>query len=926
MIYAYYGKGATMQDAFSSFVSGDLIFDEQWLDYPLSGGVFVASGYYRTRTGTTWENSDYALVQNGELTIISPTTTVPPTTTIGTTTPGTTTQPTTTVPPTTTTPTAYGLFLYKEITSMGNRLVRLEIWNKEFSGEATEIAGLVSLSLNIDNQGGEIDTPIIKSNLITTFVDDGAMDYKVFFTPDRTKFKVVLKIDGETEWIGYITPDAFSYSLVYRGQINLIARDNLGLLNDVPFEGTGNIAVSDLINNCVNEIALNSTLSVRTTKVHNSGTIMNMVVPTYNLKNGNYYEALEKVLYSLGLQLRFVGKNTYAIFDLKDLKDYGNSEIPQEFIFINKSGMYEIIPGWKKVKVSHDYNFVNNIYEGIFSTYNFSKTVSFFGLNVDYYTPPFVGDTWYGNMQLLKPSDFNEKKETLLLSGNTLGIAENPRYIIYNMIVSALNSAIKITFTVSNALLRPQQDIWQGIDLFTDKKLFQYNFGYQIKIRCNVFYTSGGSTYILKSQWELFTGDITNPDSFIELMPSASAYLNYQDEDLEINIYNIRDRGDLRFVFYNWEATTAIDKDYILRIKDFAINVDDKNLGNYEETITVDANKNILGSIDYTFGSVPFYLGNALTLKGGFFETGAYSPPAYNFGYGVAQNLLLRDIVTAERKYLNGQRIKLSGQIKGDLDYSRPFIYEGASFVLNYGTLDLLRHTMDVELIEALEVVPPVPVPTTSLAPTTTIPTTAAPTTLPPTTTVPGTPTTTMTPTTTITPTTTLAGPTTTIPTTLPPTTTIAPTTTLTPTTTVAPTTTLAPTTTEPPRQQIAYYGYSALGQQEAWTNGFVNDFELVGYLYLDLNGTYYDSMFGETVMEDGYYLTVVTENYTTSTYILIGDPPTSSIAPTTTTPPTTTATERAPLNYYGFDAESALDAYLSGLSGTIVSIPVRYD
>ena len=905
--YAYYGKGATPQLAYSSFEGGDLIFDDQWYDFPNGGGVFAAAGYYRIKSGGDWQSSDYALVEDGVLTIISstttaaPTTTTPPTTTTG---PTTTILPTTTLAPTTTI-SDYALYLYKEITTTGNRIARLEVWNKGFEGEGKEIIGMKSLFLKIDNSGANIDTPIIKSDLIFSVIDNQEVDYKVFFTPDRTKFKVILKIDEVTEWTGYITPDAFVYSLVYKGEITLTARDNLGLLNDVSFTGTGNISVINLIDSCVNEIALNSTIDVRTTKVHNSGSLMDLRIPTYLLREGTLYNALEKVLFSLGLQLRFVGLNTYALFDLKDLQGYGNNAEPQEFTFINKSGVYEILPGWKKVMVYHNYNFVSNIYEGIFSTYNYSKTVSFFGRNVDYYTPPVVGDTWYGNMQLLKPSDMDEKEDTLLLSGNTFGISENPRYMVYDMIVSAINSPIKVTFFAANAILRPIQNIFFGpIAIFSDEKLFQYGSGYQIKIRCNVFYRANNTTYILRSQWEEFTGDITNPDTFIELRPSASSFLNYMDEEMEININSINRSGFLWFVFYNWEATTAIDKDYILRIKDFAINVDDKNLGNYEETITVDAKKNIPGNINYTFGSVPFYFGNSLTLKGGVFEAGSYSYPAWNFGYSVTENLLLRELVTNERIYLNGQRVKLSGNIIkssfSKIDFGRPFLFEGKVFALNYGSLNVLKDEMDLELVEALEVIHPVPIPTTTAVPTTTLATTAAPTTTSATTAAP-----TTTSATTAAPTTTPAGPTTTIPTTLPPTTT-------------TPTTTLTPTTTEPPRQQIAYYGYSALGEQEAWTNGFINDFGLIGYLYLDPNGAYYESMFGSVVMEDGYYLTVVTENYTTSTYILIGDPPTTTVSPTTTPAPTTTSRERFGVNYYGYDPDSRADAYYSGITGSI--------
>ena len=130
---------------------------------------------------------------------------------------------------------AYGLYLYKQITNQGNRVVRLEIYQKDYVGASIEINSLQSATLVMDNQGEDLTAPIIKSSLNFILVNTSQFDYEVFFTPDATKFKVVYKLDGLTEWTGYLTPDSYTENLSYRDTISLVARDNLGTLDEMKF-------------------------------------------------------------------------------------------------------------------------------------------------------------------------------------------------------------------------------------------------------------------------------------------------------------------------------------------------------------------------------------------------------------------------------------------------------------------------------------------------------------------------------------------------------------------------------------------------------------------------------------------------------------------------------------------------------------------
>ena len=59
-----------------------------------------------------------------------------------------------------------------------------------------------------------------------------------FYTSSATEYRVRLMKDGAVEWTGYVTPDSFSESLQYRGSVTIIARDNLGALQDFEYDAT----------------------------------------------------------------------------------------------------------------------------------------------------------------------------------------------------------------------------------------------------------------------------------------------------------------------------------------------------------------------------------------------------------------------------------------------------------------------------------------------------------------------------------------------------------------------------------------------------------------------------------------------------------------------------------------------------------------
>ena len=89
---------------------------------------------------------------------------------------------------------AYGLYLYKQIINQGDRVVRLEIYQKDYVGASIEINSLQSATLVMDNQGEDLTAPIIKSSLNFILVNTSQFDYEVFSLPMRQSLKLSISL------------------------------------------------------------------------------------------------------------------------------------------------------------------------------------------------------------------------------------------------------------------------------------------------------------------------------------------------------------------------------------------------------------------------------------------------------------------------------------------------------------------------------------------------------------------------------------------------------------------------------------------------------------------------------------------------------------------------------------------------------------
>lgn len=278
---------------------------------------------------------------------------------------------------------AYTLRYYKTLPQPGDRDIVLEIYEKDGVRSSMEI-GPVIQALHLDIQGSQedIDTPVVKTSLVMTFVD--AQDHEEasskkcgnweeFYTSDSTYWKVVLKnrtASGSFSpiWGGYVTPDSFTEQLRYRGSVTIVARDNIGHMQDFPFDSKGNedgmITVYDLVNTAWAKIESPMSLNWRGEEDEamwlqcDGHDVTGAYLNVSAFKGMNWYEAMEKVLYSIGAVMRYVGDNTVQVSSLRYMPYQGSAsmsslaEIEPKFI---AHANRELVPAVRRIEESVKY-------------------------------------------------------------------------------------------------------------------------------------------------------------------------------------------------------------------------------------------------------------------------------------------------------------------------------------------------------------------------------------------------------------------------------------------------------------------------------------------------------------------------------------------------------------------------------------------
>lgn len=295
---------------------------------------------------------------------------------------------------------AYQLKYYKGLISQGHRW-RLEIHqDTDESLQAVEIGPVLQgLRLIVQGDQADIDTPIVKTSMEMVFVDAPDLEderkcgyWEEFYTSSATEYKVMLIKDDVIEWTGYITPDSFSESLQYRGSVTIIARDNLGALQDFEYDAigdeTGLITLHQVLDIALQRISFPMHIAeigggshkIPTSDTSDATLVKYTLFNSSSFRNKTWNEVIEDIFFATGLTLRYVGHNTFALNPIRDIP-LGDYQYWWEVPILNTQfcayGQRELSPAAKSIKEEVTFDIIENILDSYTSASAYGEETSY---------------------------------------------------------------------------------------------------------------------------------------------------------------------------------------------------------------------------------------------------------------------------------------------------------------------------------------------------------------------------------------------------------------------------------------------------------------------------------------------------------------------------------------------------------------------
>lgn len=653
---------------------------------------------------------------------------------------------------------AYGLYIYKDL-SAG---LRLEIHRKDWTGAATEIRamGTTPLSLvGLDNRGSNVLTPIIKSTLNIDIKDLGEIDFQELFTSYATRYKVLVFRNGVQVWGGYLTPDSYSQDLEYRTSINLVARDNLGQLDQLDFDyfnedGDGMVKVADLITKAQEKIEwvmapiewyAQQYVASDGTSVKDSYINARLFKTDGNEDAQTWWEVLETVLSSLGQQMRYVGDNKVYIINVADLYEIGNINGSTAFDYsIGGAAGMEITPSWRQLTVKQDFGLIDNaidyeqdedyfkyialevgpmnrsLYRNKFFRYNTADGTTAGTIEGSWDNGNVTGILQYDGPMFYSNLSFDNAKESGTTYYNTF---------LFESYRSAANTYAYLPFKVNagNSFIF-QASVFRSVfdvDISDSNGETIHNLipieatsGVTVRFSVRLVGSNGKALYLHDAGW--FSGE-----NIISFSPAGAAG-STETVQVTVNILNIPDAGELQICFYppQWSISgeaagtlrtaMVVMKDLIFHTADY----EDMSKAPGEMEIVGVANEdgNTKENVDITVGEVPSGSGDGFTYAGGLFDAsigrkaltgwhrsdnkGGVLHLSELIGRGFAHHFCAFRNVNGEKT--GGKVLTGTVPFPETAYFSKHFTIDDEVYIVNAATMDMLAQTAEVELRQVL--------------------------------------------------------------------------------------------------------------------------------------------------------------------------------------------------------------------------------
>lgn len=487
---------------------------------------------------------------------------------------------------------AYYLTYFADAKDQQGHYVRVEVHSKTYDSNAPyRMWGLTGLSLNVQGGTDKIDSPIIKTSLSFSLVEpptpsyDYDMDrrrqkrggWSEFFTPESDAYKVILMTGSSygnwtTRWSGYITPDSWQESLDGYDSVTIVARDNLGHLQDFDFDEQGTnglISINELISKAMTKITVPMSYYIRVESTESERclffededgelhTINEACINVSLFEGKNWYEALESTLESIGWVCRWTDYNALSFMPLRNMPLMGyadGTDQPIQSLEFYNGGTRTLDPAYKEIKEEIDYEQKDKVERD--AKYNLSswwdtensivfhvESLTVYGQSawVEAAAPIRLRwtatseDGWSNISTALKPNDYELQDYTQQTEGEAakdyLFIAANIKYnqtmpggfpATWNRRVQSTACKVRFEFTEHPMCLYPQ----------TSGKLGTYQYNLKL-IKYRVHYTKGSDTYY----WDGYSWILLNGATQADVLTKQFDPENEAGSELEIQLY-----------------------------------------------------------------------------------------------------------------------------------------------------------------------------------------------------------------------------------------------------------------------------------------------------------------------------------------------------------------------------------------------------
>lgn len=654
----------------------------------------------------------------------------------------------------------------KEITQTGGTKYRISIYENRSSslgsGYPYEIGGFVAANLVLQGQQSDVFQPIVKTSLELILVDvydnptytqSGTTvkqgQWEEFFTPDSTKYKVILsKVSGSTVtpvWTGYITPDSYEEQLIYHGTISVIARDNLGHLNDLDFDGTadsdGMVSVGSLVTQALAKVGAMGLKDM--TSDYNSGNHIlcrdaDRTLTAVNLKGlyvtidacrGNkWYKVLEDVLESTGLTLRYAFDNTFRLAEMGMIPEYldgTRSGGTRTFKMLQGTGRRAFVPAARMIEESFDASYGGLVLVETNSTDYQDATVTMGGSSRTVSEPvnnhPFRRTGAIGMVDPLSGHYYNPRVGSIYYTGKDMfvtALKSSDSLSSYGSIKATIpivvgGANLTMKFRIYVGAYSRDGDYISGGTIFTQQAIRpgrppSNTYSQTMTARYKVAFYNGTTRKYMDDTGSFTTNDFTFQSGVTSGFSSTQGRYgaNFADVEKEIRLPN--ESGQLEITFLPFLVTNNHAPDlsagaYHGRINGLEITQDDESWKGYDLQTIYDEKNNVVLSRRPRFGQVsdvinPRIIRNGLYMQG---SNGQY--PAAGVFYWRSKdtdNLRLAVLIHQQMlQFFSRPEKQISADIidatDGLLSFNNIYLYGGEKYIIQTGSYDLVNNRMN---------------------------------------------------------------------------------------------------------------------------------------------------------------------------------------------------------------------------------------